>query len=70
LNASDSIAAADQAKSIFADALQSLGDANFDKEQIDLLRRLFLAAASEAVTDRDDVVVREFLAIGLTLSAG
>jgi hypothetical protein len=40
------------------------------KEQISLLRRLFLAAASETVTDRDSVTVGEYLAAGLTLSAG
>lgn len=60
----------DQARTIFADALVSLADANFDAEQLDLLRRLFLAAASETVTDRRSPLVREYLAVGCSLSAG
>jgi hypothetical protein len=60
----------DQARTIFADTLESLGEANFDAEQMDLLRRLFLAAASETETDRSSPLVREYIAAGLTLSAG
>lgn len=60
----------DQAHTLFADTLESLGDANFDQEQIDLLRKLFLAAASEAATDRESVLAREYLAIGRSLAAG
>jgi hypothetical protein len=36
-----------QAQTILVDIFESLNDANFDEEQLDLLRRLFLAAASE-----------------------
>jgi hypothetical protein len=63
-------AGTDQAQTIFADTLESLGEANFDAEQLDLLRRLFLAAASESQTDRDNLLVREYIAVGRTLSAG
>jgi hypothetical protein len=59
----------DQAQAIFADTLESLAETNFDAEQLGLLRRLFLAAASESQTDRDNLLVREYIAIGLTLSA-
>ena len=60
----------DQARTIFADTLESLGDANFDQEQLDLLRRLFIAAASETVNNRHDILVREYLAVGRTLATG
>ena len=56
----------DQAQAIFADTLESLAETNFDAEQLGLLRRLFLAAASESQTDRDNLLVREYIAIGLT----
>jgi hypothetical protein len=60
----------DQARTIFSDTIESLGEANYDAEQLDLLRRLFLAAASEAETDRNSLVVREYIAVGRSLSAG
>jgi hypothetical protein len=59
-----------QARTIFADTLESLEDANFDDEQLDLLRKLFLAAASETTTDRHNALVRECIKIGLTLDTG
>lgn len=59
-----------QGQTILADMFESLNDANFDDEQIDLLRRLFLAAASETETDRNSLLVREYVAVGRTLSAG
>jgi hypothetical protein len=59
-----------QAQTILADMFESLNDANFDEEQLDLLRRLFLAAASETETDRNNLLVREYVAVGRTLSAG
>jgi hypothetical protein len=59
-----------QAQAILADIFESLNDANFDEEQLDLLRRLFLAAASETETDRNNLLVREYVAVGRTLSAG
>ena len=59
-----------QARTILADTLESLGDANFDDEQLDLLRHLFLAAASETVTDRRSALVREYIEVGRTLSTG
>jgi hypothetical protein len=60
----------DQARTIFGDTLESLEDANIDDEQLDLLRRLFMAAASETVSDRNDVLVREYLEVGRTLATG
>jgi hypothetical protein len=60
----------DQAQTIFADTLESLADANFDDEQLDLLRRLFLAAASETVTDRNNMLAREYIEVGRTLATG
>lgn len=59
----------EQARVIFADTLQGLEDANFDEEQLELLRKLFLAAASETLTDRHNVLVREYIDIGRTLTA-
>jgi hypothetical protein len=60
----------DQARTIFSDTLESLGQANFDNDQLDLLRRLFLAAAAETETDRDSFLVREYITVGRSLSAG
>lgn len=60
----------DQARAIFADTLQSFEDANFDEEQLELLRKLFLAAASETVTDRHNALVREYIEVGRTLATG
>lgn len=61
--------ATDQCRAEFSDILESLEDANFDQEQFDLLRKLFLAAASEQLTNRASPLPREYLAIGRTLSA-
>lgn len=59
-----------QARTILADTLQSLEDANFDDEQLDLLRKLFLAAASETRTDRHNLLAREYMSVGRTLATG
>jgi hypothetical protein len=58
----------DQARMIFADTLQEFEDANFDEEQLGLLRKMFLAAASETSTDRHNMLVREYIQVGRTLS--
>lgn len=58
----------DQCRAEFADILESLEDANLDQEQLDLLRKLFLAAASEQLTNRTSPLPREYLAIGRALS--
>ncbi|HTV50401.1 MAG TPA: hypothetical protein VME21_04385 [Steroidobacteraceae bacterium] len=59
-----------QARTIFADTLESLEDANFDEEQLELLRKLFLAAASETTTDRHTPLVREYIGAGRSLATG
>ena len=58
----------DQARMIFADTLEEFEDANFDEEQLELLRKLFLAAASETSTNRHDMMVREYVQVGRSLS--
>jgi hypothetical protein len=60
----------DQARVLLGDTLESISDQNLDVEQLDLLKRLFLAAASEKITDRNDILAREYLSIGRSLSAG
>src|ERR1700728_765018 len=64
----DDYAKTDQARVLYGDTLESLMDENLDAEQLDLLRRLFLSAASEKVTDRNDLLAREYLNIGRSLS--
>lgn len=60
----------DQCRAGLSDILESLEDANFDEEQLVLLRKLFLAAASEQLTDRRSPLPREYLSIGRTLTTG
>lgn len=62
--------ATDQCRAIFSDLLESLESDNFDSEQLEMLRRLFLAAASEKLSDRNSPLPREYISIGRSLSAG
>jgi hypothetical protein len=59
-----------QAKVLFADTLQALESETLDADQVRLLRKLFMAAATETATDRESLLPREYLALGTELSAG